>query len=60
MAKTFNRSPLQVNTPSSSDIKNYFFNHYNWKGVNNDKNFLAVDQETFADAKNVYADAEGL
>lgn len=60
MARTFNRNPLQVNTPSSKDVKNYFFNHYNWKGVNNDKNFLAVDQETFADAKNVYQNAEGL
>ena len=60
MARTFNRNPLQVNTPSSKDVKNYFFNHYNWKGVNNDKNFLAVDQETFADAKNVYANEEGL
>lgn len=60
MAKTFNRNPLQVNTPSSSDIKNYFFNHYNWKGICTDKNFLAVDQETFADAKNVYANEEGL
>lgn len=60
MARTFNRNPLQVNVPSSKDIKNYFFNHYNWKGVNTDKNFLAVDQETFADAKNVYIDAEGL
>ena len=60
MAKTFNRRPLQVNTPSSNDVKNYFFNHYNWKGLCTDKNFLAVDQETFADAKNVYVDAEGL
>ena len=60
MAKTFNRRPLQVNTPSSNDVKNYFFNHCNWKGMNKDKNFLTVDQETFADAKNVYIDAEGL
>lgn len=60
MARTFNRNPLQVNTPSSNDVKNYFFNHCNWKGVNNDKNFLTVDQETFADAKNIYVDAEGL
>lgn len=60
MAKTFNRRPLQVNTPSSNDVKNYFFNHCNWKGINKDKNFLTIDQETFADAKNVYIDAEGL
>ena len=60
MARTFNRNPLQVNTPSSKDVKNYFFNHFNWKGLNTDKNFLAVDQETFADSKNVYQNAEGL
>lgn len=60
MAKTFNRMPVSVPTPSSSDVKNYFFNHYNWKGLNDDKNILAVDQETFQDCKNVYMDSEGL
>lgn len=60
MARTFNRAPVQFNTPSSSDIKNYYFNHFNWKGVNKDKNFLAVDQETFADADNVYVNEEGV
>lgn len=60
MGRTFNRAPLQFNTPSSGDIKNYFFNHYNWKGVCKDENFLAVDQETFSDAENVYINADGL
>lgn len=60
MARTFNRAPLQFNTPSSSDLKNYFFNHYNWKGVCKNDNFLAVDQETFNDANNVYVNSEGL
>ena len=60
MARTFNRPPVQVNTPSNNDVKNYFFNHYNWKGLNDDKNVLAVDQETFSDCKNVYIDSEGL
>lgn len=60
MAKTFNRAPVQVNTPNSNDIKNYFFNHFNWKGVNTDKNFLTVDQETFADSKNVYVNGENI
>ena len=60
MAKTFNRRPLSVNTPSANDVKNYFFNHYTWKGLADDKNFLAVDQETFADCNNVYMDSEGL
>ena len=60
MGRTFNRPPLTVNTPSSSDVKQYFFNHYNWKGVDNNKNFLAVDQETFADSQNVYVNEEGV
>ena len=60
MARTFNRPPVQVNTPSGNDVKNYFFNHYNWKGLTDNKNVLAVDQETFSDCKNVYVDSEGL
>lgn len=46
MTKTFNRAPITVQTPSSSDIKQYFFNQYNWKGLNDDKNVLTVDQES--------------
>lgn len=60
MIKTFNRTPISVNTPGDKNIKNYFFNHYNWKGMCDDKNILAVDQETFSDCKNVYVDSEGL
>lgn len=61
MAKrTFNRSPIQINTPSSNDVKNNFFNHFNWKGVTDDRNVFGVDQETFSDANNVYIDSEGL
>lgn len=60
MARTFNRRPLSVNTPSSSDLKEHFFNHYNWKGMDVNKNFLAADQETFEDCNNVYMNAEGI
>lgn len=59
-SKTYNRAPFNVPVPSNNDTKDYFFNHSNWKGVNQDKNFLTVDQETFADAKNVYVDGEGI
>ena len=55
-SKTFNRRPFTVNTPSSSDIKNYFLNQANWKGLIQNKNFLAVDQESFEDCNNVYVD----
>ena len=60
MARTFNRLPYSLNTPSNSDIKTNSFVHTNWKGINIDKNFLEADQQTFADAKNVYVDSEGL
>lgn len=60
MAKTFNRAPIQVDTPDSSDVKNYFFNHYDWKGLSDSKNMLSVDQETFSECNNVYINSEGL
>lgn len=57
MARTINRTPYTVSEP---DISYKFFNHNNWKGVCDDKNFLGVDQESFADAKNIYIDSEGV
>lgn len=60
MGRTVNRMPTQVDVPSGKDIKQYFFNQYKWKGINDDKNFLTSDQETFVDANNVYVDTEGL
>lgn len=60
MPNTFNRRPFSVDTPSSSDSRDYFFDHYNWKGMASNKNFLAADQETFESCKNVYMNAEGL
>ena len=60
MIRTFNRQPLSVNTPDKKDIKQYFFNHYNWKGIINNKNFLGVDQESFEECNNVYVSTDGL
>lgn len=60
MAKTINRQPFSVALPSSSEAKDYFFSHSNWKGVSDDKNFLTADQETFESSMNVYSDSEGL
>lgn len=58
--RTINRQPYTVKQLDYGDIKYKFFNHSNWKGVCDDKNYLGVDQETFADSKNVYVDSEGL
>ena len=60
MAITYNRRPLTFNTPSRNDVQQYYFNHCNWKGINQNHNFLLVDQETFSDAKNVYVDDKGV
>ena len=60
MIRTFNRAPITVDTPSSSQVKQYFFNQQNWKGVIDNKNFLTADQESFSDSKNVYVNEEGL
>ncbi len=57
MPRTINRTPYTVNAP---DIDYYFFNHNNWKGVCDDKNFLGVDQESFEDVNNIYVDSEGV
>lgn len=58
MARTLNRQPYSVDT--DVDIKYKFFNHVNWKGLTDDKNYFNVDQETFEDCKNVYIDSDGL
>ena len=51
--KTFNRAPANINT---SGIKNYskYFNQMNFKGISEDDNIYAIDQETLRDANNVY------
>ena len=58
MARTFNRQPYSVPTPSKNDVKDYFMTQANWKGLINNKNFLTVDQESFEEANNVYVDEE--
>ena len=60
MVRTINRQPYTVKQLDYGDIQYKFFNHSNWKGVCDDKNYLGVDQETFADSKNIYVDSEGL
>lgn len=60
MINTFNRRPLSVNMPSSNDLKEYYFNHCNFKGIIDNKNILTVEQESFEEATNVYVDEQGL
>jgi hypothetical protein len=60
MIRTFNRQPLSVNIPNKNDVEHNYLNQYNWKGLIDNKNFLAVDQESFSDCNNVYVDEQGL
>jgi hypothetical protein len=58
--RTVNRKPWTVGVISEDDMGYKYFNHYNWKGLYDDKNFLGVDQESFEYCTNVYVDREGL
>ena len=60
MAKTFNRRPNLIDTPTSSVLTNDFFVHHNWSGINENRNVLAVDQQSFSDANNIWVDSKGV
>ena len=60
MVRTYNRQPKFVDTPSASSIKTYTLNIASWKGINDDQNYIQVDQETFADATNVIVDEDNI
>lgn len=52
--KTYKRLPPEIDT----NLNNYnkYFNQMNFKGILEDENIYAIDQESFRDAKNVYVD----
>lgn len=61
MAKTVNRVPASFNLPAKNEqYYDRYFNHTSFKGLADTSNILAVDQETFADCKNVYVDDNNL
>ena len=55
--RTINRPPASVGIP---DVDYKYFNHYNWKGLNTNKNYYDLDPETFESAENVYVDEKGI
>lgn len=58
--KTFKRIPNQINTSVSSYNKSVkYYNQLEWKGLVENKNIYDVDQNSQADAKNVYVDTHG-
>lgn len=58
--RTINRQPYTVKQLDYDNIDYKFFNHSEWKGIAESSNYIAVDQETFADAQNMYIDKEGM
>lgn len=57
MNKTINRRPISIPIPTSRER---YFNHLEWKGINNHKNVMGVDQQTFIDADNVYIGTDNV
>ena len=60
MARTIRRQPFSVSTDSSDYTKSYFFNQAEFKGICDQKNDVNIDQQTFAEAKNVYLDENAI
>lgn len=58
MAKIFNRTPVNFGRPAQNADNIKHHNTFKFKGVIDDKNFLNVDQDSFADSLNVYVDSE--
>lgn len=58
--KTYNRIPASVSVPTTKELAIQYFNYSSWKGKCTDKNYIGVDQETFADCLNVYIDEDGV
>lgn len=57
MINTYNRQPLSFGSNKDYD-KHFMYGSFN--GVNDNKNVLSVDQESFADANNIYVSDDNL
>lgn len=56
--RTIHRNPLSVDT-DDYDLNEQYFNFSEFKGINSNKNYVGIDQQTFVDAKNMYVDQDG-
>ena len=56
--RTIHRNPLSVDT-DDYDLNEQYFNFSEFKGINSNKNYVGIDQQTFVDAKNMYIDQDG-
>ena len=60
MVKTYNRAPLQLNTPNSKDIKEQYDRHFEWSGYVEDENVATVDQNSLSNCNNIFIDSDGI
>ena len=56
--RTIHRNPMSVDT-DDYELNEQYFNFSEFKGINSNKNYVGIDQQTFADAKNMYVDQDG-
>ena len=60
MARTTRRQTFNVPTGSSNYSKPQFFNQTQFKGLCTNKNDITIDAQSFADAKNMLVDENGV
>lgn len=59
MAKrTINRNPFSVDT-DGYELNKQYFNFTEFKGINSNKNYVKIDQQSFEEADNVYVNQDG-
>lgn len=58
--RTYNRTRLDLSMDyyEKKALQDSYFNVNEFKGINVNKNYLGIDQQTFADANNVYVDQD--
>lgn len=55
MGRTINRTPLSVDVKS---LDEQYFNFAEFKGINHNKNYITIDQQSFEEALNVFVDQD--
>lgn len=55
MGRTVNRNPLSVDVNS---LDEQYFNFAEFKGINHNKNYITIDQQSFEEALNVFVDQD--
>ena len=61
MAKrTYNRNPMNAGMDyyEKQALRDKYFNINEFKGINTNKNYVGIDQQTFADANNMYVNQD--